>query len=858
MAQENQQLLKSLLEAFNIPAKGTKIKENALQLLSDDSSVRASQSEVQARLNGLVEKSWILNNGALGEALQSRLEQIPKISNRWTPDVLSFLLALSDRPVHNNRFEDLASLISDPPTPPLTWDAIIEDDPFEDQTAVWRDIDFAADSSDEDGDIISQLSETSNDDNDSVELSKMEDVEADLESLIVTVDTRVLEEVSAAQAWRSGAPKSTDQRSADDKDALEILEINAIREVTFMLLGLPTSIFQEDNKGEIRLQRHLKLLQTSTESVSHLIDSFSKLGQKLSTLREWIRQDCHVPLEQAFQSALETRMQLLHSTLHDIQKRTLDKSHSVIVSIVDIYNEVLTSSRLLVQLHDILMRLNSVTQSQRPFKILESLYDQTCENQKVGDDEGYKNVARIFFQCFQMYLKPIQAWMVTGEADPHNTIMFVEKTMHDVAPEALWQDQYRLIRNGDGKLNSPQFLHVAGRKIFTAGKSVFFLKMLGVDDPTLERETNNGSLMSFEDVCSKTDPRNLIPFPELFDEAFAKWIARKQHSSSVLLRQQLESQCGLHRALKALDYIYLFSNGAISNNAVRPLFDKIERGNRRWNDSISNTELFREAFSTVDCIDVDRLCIRPNTSRHVSNIKERSMDILEKLQVFYALPWPIANIITSQSVTTYQRIFTFVTQFERARFLLQRNKLQLNASRLLYAIHTNLLWFANTLLSHLTTLVIAVNTTTMHQDMTDAEDVDAMITVHQTYITKLEDQCLLAKKDTSLHRAIISILDLTVLYSDFQPSPLSEAQQLNRSRSHSSSEDEEDDNSGLPQTGTPINHVESKSVERLASIHDAYRQLLAIVTASVESIRKADGSPIWTVLASNLAFGAVT
>ena len=853
MAQESKLQLQSLLNAHNISAEETNVEEYALKLLSDNTSVRTNHSEVEARLSGLVEKSWILNNGAFGDALQQRIEEIPSISSPWTPDVLSFLLALSDRPIQKTRVEDLESLVANPPTPLLTWDAIIEEDPLEDQTAVWRDIDFAADGSDDDDNVIPHLSGNS-DDGESVEVSEPEIIEDDLESLIVAVHTGALEEVSTAQAWRGDVADDKGRDATKEQEALEILEINAVREVIFMLQGLPTSIFESDDRNELKLRQQLKFRHTSSGPVTHLIDSMLALGQKLSTIREWIERDLYVPLEEALQSALESHLQVFCSILHDLQKRSLDHSHCVVVSIVDACTEVFKSSGLLLQLHDLLIRVEEVSESGRPFRILEALYDQTCINQKVGDDEGYECIARIFFRCFQVYLKPIKAWMETGSADSHNPIMFIKKAVDDVAPPLLWQDQYRLIQNANGALKAPQFLNVAGRKIFTAGKSVYFLKKLGFQNPTLTIRPHGEPLMTYEAVCSIVDPRKLIPFSELFDMALAGWIASKQLSSSVLLRQQLESQCGLERAFMAVHHIYLYRNGALSNNAMRPLFEKIERGDRHWNDPFSTTELFQDAFAAIDCIDVDRLSVRPSTSKHASNNRGKSMNVLEKLHLSYMLPWPIANIITSQSLATYQRIFIFLTQLERARFLLQRNKLPINAPKLVYAVHTNLLWFVNTMLSHFTTLVISINTKVLQQDMIDAEDVDAMIAVHKTYISKLEDQCFLAEKNVSLRRAVVSVLDLTVLFSSSEV-PLDSQQQKGRSDASSGEEDEEDD-SGLPQPAKSVNGVALQSMERLGSIHSTYHQLLSIVAASVESIRKSDGGLSWTVLASHLALGA--
>ena len=535
----------------------------------------------------------------------------------------------------------------------------------------------------------------------------------------------------------------------------------------------------------------------------------------------------------------------------------MEFSRTVIVSLLDVLNEVRASSRLLLQLYGTLGGITPFSELQRPFRILQGLYSQTCINQEVGDDEGYEYMARIFFQCFQVYLKPIQAWMDTGEAGTRNPIMFIEKSTSEVPLHSLWQYQHRLLHNADGELKAPQFFHVAGTRIFNTGKSINFLKKLGVDNPMQTIQGDTEPLMAYENVCLTADPRNLSPFPDLLDAALARWIASKHCSSSMLLRGQLETRCGLQRALNALELIYFYSDGALSKSIVYPLLERIERGKQHWNDAFITTELFHEAFTAVGCIDLDRLSICPCASKHASNSKRRSMDVLEKRSVSYMLPWPVANIIRPKSIVTYQRIFVLLTQIERARFLLQRSKLPANASNTFHAIHTNLLWFVNTLQSHFTTLVIAANSAKMRHDITSAEDVDAMIAVHQAYITKLEDQCFLTKNHASLRQAALSILDLTVLFSDLQPTPTPQEPRESRSKSVSSSEEEDGEEDEIRPGAKPVVYSRAHPGESLTQIYETYSQLLTIVTAAVESVSKADGGPMWMILAGNLAYGGV-
>ena len=535
----------------------------------------------------------------------------------------------------------------------------------------------------------------------------------------------------------------------------------------------------------------------------------------------------------------------------------LDHADKTVLSLLSLYDNVRSASRLIIQLHDIFEALVHVEEARRPFEILQSLYDQSCARQAEGDDEGYGYMARIFFQCFQTYLKHMQAWMETGDIGPRS-MMFIARISHEVSLPALWQDQYRVLCNADGTLKAPRFLHVAARRILNTGKSVDFLKKLGLERSLQVSESRSEPLISFETVCLTSDPRNLSPFNELFDVALEAWIASKYRSASSNLRVQLESRCGLRRALTALEYIYFYRNGSLSGSIMCPLFERIERSKKVWNDALIATELFHEGLASIESIDLNRLSACPSQSASLSTSKQRSMDILGSLTVSYVLPWPVANIIQPQSMSTYQCIFVLLTQISRAKYLLERFKLVPNAPNIFYAVHTSLLWFVNILWTHVTTLVIDSNTAQMRRDLSKADDVDAMIAVHAAYIATMEDQCFLTKQYASLHQAVISILDLTVLFSDAQTTigkrvTNTEVQDMDL-RESSSSSDEEDD---ATRKAGSVGKSESQSKERLTQIHNTYIQLLSIVTATVEGISKTTGGSTWEMLAGNLAFGMV-
>ena len=121
-------------------------------------------------------------------------------------------------------------------------------------------------------------------------------------------------------------------------------------------------------------------------------------------------------------------------------------------------------------------------------------------------------------------------------------------------------------------------------------------------------------------------------------------------------------------------------------------------------------------------------------------------------------------------MVTYQKVFTLLLQVYRARFCLrqlatlQQSITPQQKSSLI--LRFRLSRFADILQDYVTTTVVDVLTTRMRSDLAKADDVDAMAAAHQSYIKRLESQCLLTKNVAPIHSALMQMLDLVVAFSD--------------------------------------------------------------------------------------------
>lgn len=868
------------------------------------SYARTNQFEVAARLAGLQEKFRVWNYDTLADALRDRLAEAEQVPYKWTPEVLSLFLQLSDQPAQNSRVEDL-ELLKPPKSPAqLTWSGILADDPLDDEDGVWSTVDYAAKSSEDEGSLITP--------DRSLQESKASSVASDVDedyalmpNYIVAEDNKSINQVVDAQFWTTKAIISREQagtlHNSNNLGRLWLVtEMQAIREILYMLSGLPTSLFSSHDSVNISVNTKYALHHSSENTFHHILHTFAVIGTELNRLREWAGKKQDVALVQTFGAALEERLRHFDSILLDMQSRFVSSQREVIVSLLALRNEVQSAARPLLHLSEIVADLDG-TSKDEPFRFMDLLFDQASLRQASGDLDGFEYMAKMFFQCFQTYMKPIEQWMDDGELGNDDGTFFISMKGEVTQSSSLWSGQYQLLNTSSGHLLAPKFLHTAVTRVFNVGKSVVFLKKLGSFDEPCRRDRAQESRLDYDSVCSPASSNSLIPFSELLNIAFDSWLYSRQQSSLSTLRDLLHSQCGLWKSLDALEYIYFLKDGALSTTLATAVFDRIDRKTQAWNDRYILTELFRGVYGGLEHVDAERLSIQssPGGYRDLQN-KRRSVKILGSISVEYNIPWAIANIVRKPSIVIYQRICTLLLQIRRAKHLLERQRLlttyqpspdntsddEANENSQIYALRLRLLVFTNTLYAYLAETVLATSTAEMRKVMAAAGDVDAMIAVHDSYIAHLEARCLLSQKLAPIHQAIISLLDLAILFSDIQAfyngerladltnrSVLSTAstQRWRRRRSRrprrsgnrptatsSSSEGEDtgDEDEAANSVDTSyISTAETTYVERLRKMREQFDRLYEFVSVGLQAVGRTGGEPCWEVLAERLAWG---
>ena len=820
--------------------------------IKDSRAPRTNHFSVDKQIRGLVEKFRIVNNDELADALYERFVDLSSRNLKWCPEILLLLLQLSENPVIETRLEDLELLERPRPPPPLTWAQLLAEDPLGSDDGLWDNVSFGGGTSEDDDGVTSDRSPSIRaqpiaSDADDQSLTQLD------HGLEAPTDPEILQTITRGQFWNR---KSV---TAHEDGVALLTETQVIREVVFMLLGLPTTIFESNSCG---LADEFRIKFTSPDTLGHIFQSFTSVGHRLTALRKWVIRSNMIPMVETLQASLSAKLRDFDLALSRIESQILDPVGQMPVTLLVLHYEVQRLVQPLLRVFSAVCECDTQAVNHQ-FKVLDSLYSLICSSESLDDVVATEYYANFFLPCLRTYLNPVHLWMETGELDCENRVFFVKRQKYDPAMTCLWPNQYELIQDENGSLQAPHFMATLVQQVFNAGRSVSFLRSLGLYTDKPYKGAQPMPPFEFRIDHGKAQPHTFSSFSECFTSKLGAWVTDHHRQSSLSLREAMASRCGLWNSLDALEHIYFSRNGALTNQIAAIIFERIDQGACSWNDPFILTERFRDVYGQLSCVNADQLAV--HTARSSDDKRQsssRSMECLATICISYKVPWAVANVILQESVTTYQRIGIELLQLFRAKYLLERKSSDIfreehvakGSAAIAIALRHRLLCFLNTLHSYLT-MTLSEASLDMRAKIETSNDMDKMIAIHKEFISRLQYQCLLSKRHVSTYQAIVSVLDLTVLFSDLckpsgQPASTKDhpAQILQR-RSVGDSDGEDMDTMGA----LVHEKLEAAKVETLNKMSRTFSRLFGFILAGLREVCRSGAEASLGILLESMA-----
>ncbi|TKA65023.1 hypothetical protein B0A55_10568 [Friedmanniomyces simplex] len=743
------------------------LKDRTVRGLKDSSRRRTNPFEVNDRFSGLIEKFAVRNRDDLAGEIKSRLDSLPKA--KWTPEILSLLLQLSDRPLENTHIRDL-DLLTSPLSPPSepTWEEIVAEDPLTDSD-IWDDVDREYHSSGDDALFDDELNSEPTTSTQATSYSE-EDFAALARLHVVRPDADLILDVRSAKQALSASGKSNGAGRV-------LSELIIIRETLSMLHGLPTHLFDVDpHNGAVTVNNGFTIATMTIVVLQHVLARFAEIGRRLNFLRRWTSTEQRKAHMQSIQATVQQSMKIFTLRIGALEQRLVRSQDGCIVSLVDLRTEMEALARPMVRLSEIITDEASIDVVGRsPFALLNLLYDEACIAHLAGDDELFAVVGQAMLAGLRTYLLPVLSWSLSGTLPSKDAEdFFVRQHEKECELGEMWHKRYALRPLPDGSVCAPDMIQPFVEQVYALGKSKAFSKLLGVqsEDETAG-STNVHKALDIISInqCLKSSP--LIPFDELIRASLADCMATLSPTTGLSVPTFLLD--GLLRTIHALAHVFLSRDGMLLQAYAELLFDRIRRDPETWNDSFILTRLAQStlgAAPNVDahCIDVD-VPSRSNLTLPGSPLRR-----LDHLELTYAISWPVQNVTRSRDLPTYTAAFGLLMQLECAAHLLRLqlfNLRKLESScrhlarglQMALGLRTRLLWFVSTLRAHIATTA-AVLASELAVQLKAAEGIDTMAEIWASHDKRLQASLLLTPKLAPIRDAITSILRLCESLAD--------------------------------------------------------------------------------------------
>ncbi len=810
-------LVRSIVSADNERIPYAQLRDNASRTFRKSGHARTNQFDVQSRLVGLEEKFSVRNREDLSERMQSCLEELP-IESKWLPEILQLLLSLSDNPLEQIRAVDTETVVPAVQDKDhfLTWQELAaEDSSYDDE--IWNDIEHGYHSSGDEGpavdrsdDSISTLA-TSIGDIDVVQLAESELLHADGDAL-------------------NDVQEYFDSFRRDDCGTIS--ELTLVRETLSMLHGLPTHLYHYNpTTGEVLATEDVQCSTLTRPTLRGVMGGLAATASALNILRRWTSSYIATSYLQSCQAAARQLLSQYAQFLATHERKYIaGQQPRTVVSILSLQAEVRRTSAGLLHLAQIVLdSLRPKVTS--PFALLDALFDRVCEAELSGDKSGNSTILPVFIAGVRTYLRSMSSWVCHGLCrDPGPTSLVVDANS-ECGLHELWWERYSMRRFDDGHPGTPMFMRALAPRLFAHGKSMAFLRLLRND--TSEQAPPGSSALDLSSFEARDPDLILLPFSQRVEDFFESWYDEIAADSKSSLPNEIRLSHGLIQTLHDLTYIFCSRDGTAFQTFADGLFWSFDHNTSTRKNSFILTELAQTSLRPTGS-DKSIASHLGDTDTIQSSIKHMGAVRLET-----TFTWPIQNITRTASPTTYSKIFAFLLQIYRAKYLLQQPLYDLRAlatSRLLmgdelricFRLRQQCLAVVDILHAHVTTTAISCSNQ-MILEMEAAQDMDSMADVWARHEKQLEVGVLLSEKLKPLHDALLSHLELCERFLD----AWWEIRVARSGEEHG------------------VENVES-SMSAFSRLAEEGSRSLAFITAGLRSVSRAAGNVALQILAERL------
>ncbi|XP_011140681.1 gamma-tubulin complex component 5 isoform X2 [Harpegnathos saltator] len=262
----------------------------------------------------------------------------------------------------------------------------------------------------------------------------------------------------------------------------------------------------------------------------------------------------------------------------------------------------------------------------------------------------------------------------------------------------------------------------------------------------------------------------ILPLRNILENTLSEILTSQYNRASKLVKDIMINEYKLQTHLKLLRFVYMMEAGHVMNKFCQILFYEIEN-NQMWANSYFLSCILEEVFSQY----------WPDTSLQWSitvhsNINTRQvLEAVNYITLCYTIKWPISIMLTEKILEKYNDIFRFQLKLKWALWTLNnlrfcdlegskspyiRDRLEQFYIRRLESLKFWLLHAIGSIHTYISGQVLQSLGFILEKVLAQADNLDTIISVHNEYLDKVHEHCLLTKEFEDLMTTINNMIEM--------------------------------------------------------------------------------------------------
>ncbi|XP_053979721.1 gamma-tubulin complex component 5 isoform X1 [Hylaeus volcanicus] len=261
----------------------------------------------------------------------------------------------------------------------------------------------------------------------------------------------------------------------------------------------------------------------------------------------------------------------------------------------------------------------------------------------------------------------------------------------------------------------------------------------------------------------------ILPYRKILENILADILVSRYNNASKLVKNIMSEEYKLESHLTLMRSVYMMEAGHIMSTFYQKLFHEIET-NQMWCNPYFLSCILEEVLSP---------CWPDSSSRWsvtvCSTNTNQVLVAVDNITLHYAIGWPINIILNEKTFVKYNEIFRFqlrlkwalwtlnnlrFSDLEGSKSMRKRNKLEQFHIRRIESLRFSLLHAISSIHTYLSGQVLQNLSLVLEKSLMQADSLDVIISVHNEYLRKVHEHCLLTAEYDDLMVTVNNLIEM--------------------------------------------------------------------------------------------------